>query len=147
MAGLAGGIAGWGLVKVIQAFDATAPLIPWTAPIALVLTAAFVGYLAYLTNQQVQVQRVRMEANRAVAMLVMGKSAALAGVAVAVGYFGFALNFVPRMDVAAPRERVVRSLVAILGAALLCVAGLLLERACRVVDSDAGDETAGLDSP
>lgn len=148
MAGLAGGVAGWAVVKVAQAMDATPPLIPWVAPLALVLAAGFVGYLAYLTNQQVHVQRVRIEVNRAVAMLVLGKSAALAGVAVAVGYFGFALNFLPRVDVAAPRERVVRSVVAILGGALLCIAGLLLERACRISDDDdAEDETDGFEAP
>ncbi len=145
MAGLAGGIAGWAVVKVSQALDITPPLIPWVAPLALVLTAAFVGYLAYLTNQQVHVQRTRIEVNRAVAMLVLGKSAALAGVAVAVGYLGFALNFLPRVDVAAPRERVVRSVVAILGGTLLCIAGLLLERACRISDDD--DDQADTDGP
>lgn len=147
MAGLAGGVAGWAIVKVAQALDTTPPLIPWVAPLALVLTAAFVGYLGYLTNQQVHVQRVRIEVNRAVAMLVLGKSAALAGVAVAVGYVGFALNFLPRIDVAAPRERVVRSVVAILGGVLLCIAGLLLERTCRVSGDDPDDETDELDAP
>lgn len=146
MAGLAGGVAGWAVVKVAQGFNVTPPSIPWSAPIALVLAAAFVGYLAYVTNQQLQVQRIRMAANRAVAMLVLGKSAALAGAAVAVGYLGFALHFLPRADVAAPRERIVRSAVAILGGVALCVAGLLLERACRVWD-DEPDETDEIDSP
>lgn len=148
MAGLAGGIAGWSVAKLAQVFDSTPPQIPWSAPLALVLAAAFVGYLAYLTNQQLQVRRVRIPANRAVAMLVLGKSAAMGGVAVAVGYLGFALNFVARLDVEAPRERVVRSVVAILGGSLLCVGGLLLERSCRVSEDDVdGDETRAPNSP
>ena len=115
-----------------NAFDLIPPEVPWTAPIGLILAAALVGALAYLTHQRIQVRRERIEPSRAVAFLVLGKASALAGALVAGGYFGFALMFLGRLDADAPRERVIRSAVAIVAGIALCIAGLLLERACKV---------------
>ena len=80
-----------------------------------------------------------MEPQRAVAFLVLGKASALAGALVAGGYLGFALNFLTRLDAATPRDRVIRSAVAVVAGVALMVAGLLLERACKVPDSDDDD--------
>lgn len=145
MSGLAGGIAGWLVVKIADTVDATPPQVPWSAPIALLLAAAFVGILAWRTHQQIQVRHERPESSTAVALLVLGKASAMAGVAVAVGYLGFALHFIDRIDVSAPRERVIRAGVAIVAGVVLCVAGLLLERACKVPpgkDEDPSDTSA-----
>lgn len=132
-----GGLTGWLIVVIANAVDAVPPQIPWTGPIGIVLITALVGALAYSTHQRIQVRKERMDAQRAVAFLVLGKASALAGALVAGGYLGFALNFVDRFDAAAPRERVIRSVVAIIAGVALMIAGLLLERACRVpTDSD-----------
>jgi small-conductance mechanosensitive channel len=121
--------------------------VPWTAPIGLILVAALVGALAYATHQRIQVRRERIEPQRAVAFLVLGKASALAGALVAGGYFGFALMFLTRLDAAAPRDRVIRSAIAVVAGIVLCVMGLLLERACKVptepeegVSADEGDD-------
>jgi hypothetical protein len=108
------------------------------------LVSALVGALAYATHQRIQVRRERIEPQRAVALLVLGKASALAGALVAGGYFGFALMFLTRLDAAAPRDRVIRSAVAIVAGVALCIVGLLLERACKVPtepdeDADAGE--------
>ena len=101
----------------------------------------FRSALARSTHQQIQVRRERMEPQRAVAFLVLGKASALGGALVAGGYLGYALSFVGSFQAEGPRERVVRSLVAVAGGVGLGVAGLLLERACRVpVDEDAERE-------
>jgi hypothetical protein len=146
VAALFGGLAGWLLVVTANAFDLIPPEVPWTAPIGLILEAALVGALAYLTHQKIQVRHERIDPQRAVAFLVLGKASALAGAVVAGGYFGFALMFLTRLDAAAPRDRVIRSAVAIVAGIALCIVGLLLERACKVpeepdegVDADEGD--------
>ena len=143
VAALFGGLAGWLLVVTANAFDLIPPEVPWTAPIGLFLVAGLVGALAYLTHQRVQVRRERIEPQRAVAFLVLGKASALAGSLVAGGYFGFAVMFLTRLDAAAPRDRVIRSAVAIVAGVALCVAGLLLERACKVPTEPDEDEEAG----
>jgi H+/Cl- antiporter ClcA len=146
VAALFGGLAGWLLVVTANAFDLIPPEVPWTAPIGLILVAALVGALAYLTHQKIQVRHERIDPQRAVAFLVLGKASALAGAVVAGGYFGFALMFLTRLDAAAPRDRVIRSAVAIVAGIALCIVGLLLERACKVpeepdegADADEGD--------
>ena len=141
VAALFGGLAGWLLVVTVNAFDVIPPEVPWTAPIGLFAVAALVGALAYLTHQRIQVHRERMEPQRAVAFLALGKASALAGALVAGGYFGFAVMFLTRLDAAAPRDRVIRSAVAIAAGVVLCVMGLLLERACKVpTEPDEGEE-------
>jgi H+/Cl- antiporter ClcA len=144
VAAVFGGLAGWLVVVIANAFDLIPPEVPWTAPIGLILVAALVGALAYATHQRIQVRRERIEPQRAVALLVLGKASALAGALVAGGYFGFALMFLTRLDAAAPRDRVIRSAVAIVAGVALCIVGLLLERACKVPtepdeDADAGE--------
>lgn len=143
VAALFGGLAGWLLVITANAFDLIPPEVPWTAPIGLILVAALVGALAYVTHQRIQVRHERMDPQRAVAFLVLGKASALAGALVAGGYFGFALMFLTRLDAAAPRDRVIRSAVAIVAGIVLCIMGLLLERACKVPSEP--DEGAAVD--
>jgi len=144
VAAVFGGLSGWLVVVIANAFDLIPPEVPWTAPIGLILVAALVGALAYATHQRIQVRRERIEPQRAVALLVLGKASALAGALVAGGYFGFALMFLARLDAAAPRDRVIRSAVAIVAGVALCIMGLLLERACKGPtepdeDADAGE--------
>jgi H+/Cl- antiporter ClcA len=150
VAAVFGGLAGWLVVVTANAFDLIPPEVPWTAPIGLILVAALVGALAYATHQRIQVRRERIEPQRAVALLVLGKASALAGALVAGGYFGFALMFLARLDAAAPRDRVIRSAVAIVAGVALCIMGLLLERACKVpTEPDEGaeaDEGDGLEA-
>jgi hypothetical protein len=150
VAAVFGGLSGWLVVVIANAFDLIPPEVPWTAPIGLILVAALVGALAYATHQRIQVRRERIEPQRAVALLVLGKASALAGALVAGGYFGFALMFLTRLDAAAPRDRVIRSAVAIVAGVALCIMGLLLERACKVpTEPDEGaeaDEGDGLEA-
>jgi Protein of unknown function (DUF3180) len=57
------------------------------------------------------------------------------------------LMFLTRLDAAAPRDRVIRSAIAVVAGIVLCVMGLLLERACKVptepeegASADEGDD-------
>lgn len=147
VAALFGGLAGWLLVVIANAFDATPPEVPWTAPVGLVLVAALVGALAYTTHQRIQVRRERMEPSRAVALLVLGKASALAGALVAGGYLAYALTFLDRLDAAGPRDRVIRSAVAVVAGLVVCGVGLLLERACRVPGGRSDDDEDESDTP
>ena len=138
-----GGLAGWLLAVSTQALNVVPPGIPWSAPIGLLLVAALVGALAWTTHQQIQVRRQRVEPRRAVAYLVLGKASALAGALVAGGYFGFGVDFLTRLEAEGPRERVIRAVVAVLGGVALTVAGLALERACKVPEDDEEDRDPG----
>jgi uncharacterized protein DUF3180 len=140
VAALFGALAGWLIVAAANSFDLVAPQVPWTAPVGLFLIAALVGVIAYSTHQRIHVRRQRIEPQRAVAFLVLGKASALAGALVAGGYLTYALMFITRLDAVAPRDRVIKSAVAAVAGVALAVAGLLLERACRVPKSDDEEE-------
>ncbi|HEU5484542.1 MAG TPA: DUF3180 domain-containing protein [Microlunatus sp.] len=144
VAAVFGALAGWLIVVVANALDLVPPYVPWTAPGALAVIAALVGALAWSTQQRIHVRGERVEPERAVAFLVLGKASALAGALIAGGYLTFALLFLGRWEADGPRERVIRSLVAVVAAVGLCIAGLLLERACKVPD---GDDEEDLDQP
>ncbi len=147
VAALFGALAGWVLVVTLNAVDLPVPSVPWTAPVGLILIGALVGVLGYTTRQRIQVRRERIEPQRAVGFLVLGKASALAGALVAGGYLGFAINFIARLDAVGPRDRVIRSAVAIAAGIGLCLAGLVLERACKVpgVDDDDADPRSDTD--
>ncbi len=147
-----GALAGWLIVITANALDIIPPSVPWTAPAGLVLVAALVGGLAYSTHQRIHVRHERIEPQRAVAFLVLGKASALAGAVVAGGYLAYGLMFITRLDAAGPRDRVIRSALAVLAGIALMITGLLLERACKVpgepddssddgVDDDLGADT------
>jgi hypothetical protein len=140
VAALFGALAGWLVVAAANGFDFTPPQVPWTAPVGLIVIAALVGVFAYTTHARIQVRKERMDPQRAVALLVLGKASALAGALVAGGYLGYAVMFVTRMDAEAPRDRVIRSAVAVVAGVGLAIAGLLLERACRVPGADEESE-------
>ncbi|MFY0406876.1 DUF3180 domain-containing protein [Solicola sp. PLA-1-18] len=135
-------VAGRAIRIVVENLGWIVPSVPWTAPVALFFVAAILGTLAWSTYQALHRDRRRMQSDRAVRLLALAKSCAVVGALVLGGYLGFALSYVDSMDAALPRERVVRSLVAAVGAALVLVASLLLERACEV-PKDPDDEKAG----
>jgi hypothetical protein len=140
VAALFGALAGWLVVAATNSFDLVAPQVPWTAPVGLFLITVLVGVIAYSTHQRIHVRRQRIEPQRAVAFLVLGKASALAGALVAGGYLMYALMFITRLDAVAPRDRVIKSAIAAVAGIALTVAGLLLERACRVPKSDDEEE-------
>ncbi len=145
IAAVVGAAAGWLVVLAANALGLIPPQVPWTAPAAVAVIALLVGALAYTTWQRIQVRRERIEAQRAVAYLVLGKASALAGAMVAGGYLLFALMFVSRWEADAPRDRVIRAGIAVLAGVAMLLAGLWLERACRVPrdpDDEDGYETS-----
>lgn len=135
-----GALAGWLVVVIANALDLVPPQIPWTAPVAVILIAAMVALMAYTTHQRMQVRQERMDPQRAVAFLVLGKASALAGALVAGGYLTFALMFLARVDADAPRDRVIKSAIAVVAGVGLAIAGLRLERACKVPGADQDND-------
>ena len=124
-----------------------AETLAWPLPTVPVLAAVVVGVLALATwlaarwtHGAVQVRRDPIEPARAVALLLAGKAALIGGSALAAGYATMALRYLPNLDAALPRERVLVAAVVSLLSVGLAVAGWALERACQVPpDDDSGD--------
>lgn len=132
-----GGLAAWLLVRTVEAVTGSSPLLPWAGPLALWFVAALVAGTAWVAHVKLRVRKERIEPERGVAFLVLGKAAALGGAMIAGGYLIFALLFVDRWEADEPRMRVIRGLVAAAAGVVTCVCARVLERACRIDEDDS----------
>jgi hypothetical protein len=146
---VAGLIGGWVLHPVAEWINGTAPVVTWLQPLALALVAAIVGGTAWFTWRTVHVRKERLESHRAVNRLVLGRACALAGAFLGGGYLGYAVSWLGIGGDPLAHVRLVRSLVAALMGGLICLGGVLLERACRISDDDpeAGGGAGAPSSP
>ncbi|OYO16163.1 hypothetical protein CGZ94_05465 [Enemella evansiae] len=142
IAALVGGVAGWLLVRSIEAAAGQPPQLPWVGPLVLWFVAALVAGLAWTTWRRIQVRRERIEPERAVTFLAFGKASGIGGAAIAGGYLVFALLAIGHLDAEGPQQRLVRGLVAAVAGVAIGAAGLWLERACRVPDPPEGEDEA-----
>jgi MFS family permease len=130
---LAGLVGGWLLHLASDRAGNVPPLVSWAQPLALLLLAAILGYVAWATWRTVHVRRERLQPHQAVNRLVLARACVLVAALVGGGYLGYALSWI-----GAPEDngRLWPSLAGG-GAGLLGVAAaLLLERACRIRNSD-----------
>jgi amino acid permease len=131
-----GGLCGYVVVPIAEALNDTAPTVEWTSVFGLALAALTVSVLALSTYRTVHREQRRIPPQRALNFLIFAKACAFAGSFIVGGYLGFASHFVDQMEAPLPRERVYRSIVAAVAAAVVVFGGLLLERACRVPRDD-----------
>lgn len=132
---LVGLVGGWAVHPLCERLGVVPPLVTAPQPLALLLLAAILGYVAWATHRAVHVRRERLEAHKAVNRLVLARASALVGALVAGGYLGYAISWIGDPAEFAD-ERLVRSLIAAGCALAAAVAALLLERACRVREDD-----------
>jgi Protein of unknown function (DUF3180) len=135
---LVGGLVG----PLFEAAGRQPPRVPWSGVLILVFLAAVLLALARTTWRTLRgpagaVRRI--EPQRAVMLLALGRASALGGAALFAGYSAFALGFLGD-DAPLPRERLVRGLLTAAAALLVAAGGLLLERSCRVPGADDEDD-------
>jgi len=130
---VAGFVCGWLVRPVAVELGFTAPRISWAQSFALFLVAAILGVLARSTYRSLRQRRGTLRAHEALNRLILAKSCAVVGSLALGGYLGYALTWVG-LEAELSGERIGRSLLAAVGAALTVAASLLLERACRVGD-------------
>jgi hypothetical protein len=126
---------------VVVRLDGSVPRLTWAAPLTLLLAAMLVGAFVWNTWQALHKKHERMTADHGIRMLALAKSAIVVGALVAGVYGGFAMAYVDAWDAPLGKERVIRGGAAALASVMLLIAGLLLERACRV----PGDDQDGKD--
>ncbi|MEP6816141.1 MAG: DUF3180 family protein [Marmoricola sp.] len=134
-------VSGYSIRPISIQLTVAEPVISvWSVVVIWVLAAA-VGFVAFRTWRVLQGDRdtargarlpVRYEPYQAVNRLVLGKAAALAGAVVLGGYAGFAIAHLGIIPTELSGQRLLRGALAAAGGLGILVAGLLLERACRV---------------
>jgi hypothetical protein len=127
-----GGCAGYLLVPLTERLSGTAPTVDWRAVGVLAVIAVVLFAHAYSTYRTVHRDRKVLDAHRAVNLLMLAKACALTGALIAGGYIGFGAQFLDRLEVDLPRQRVITSFSAAVASVAIVIGALLLERACRV---------------
>ena len=130
----------WGVLQIMLDRGAVLPPLTWTAPsfialLAIVVLATALGLRARLDDPAKRPHPLSMAR-----MAVLGKASAHVGPIVGGLYAGYALVLLPGLEIASRRDRSVLCLVALLASIGLSVAGLLLERACRVPPSGTDEQ-------
>lgn len=118
----------------LESAGMSAPRVTAVSWAAVGAVAAATGVLAWVTHRQYQVQGRPIEPQQAVARLVLGKTAALAGACFTGAYLTICVLYLPRWGAPVPTERVVNAAISAFCAVGLAAAGWFLERAC--VDKD-----------
>ncbi|MFT4187710.1 MAG: DUF3180 domain-containing protein [Aeromicrobium sp.] len=136
----AGLIVGAVFPAVVRRWGGFVPTLSWTPAVVLGGTAVIVGAVAWGVWRAVHREQLRVNADRAITHLALGRASSRAGSLFAGLYGGFALAYVDVVETANGRDRVVHGAGAVVGAALLVAAGLLLERACRLPAGDDEDD-------
>ncbi|PPK93435.1 uncharacterized protein DUF3180 [Kineococcus xinjiangensis] len=141
VAAVAGALT-WAGVRLWAARGAHEPPLLWTTVAALVLIAVVVAGAGWPVRQWLRGDRQRrIDALRAARTAVLGKASAYAG-SLLLGWFGGqAAHYAATFAIDARRERMWVALAAALASLLMVVAGLLVERWCRVPprqDRDTG---------
>ena len=130
----------WGVLQIMLDRGAVLPPLTWTAPscielLAIVVLATALGLRARLDDPAKRPHPLSMAR-----MAVLGKASAHVGPIVGGLYAGYLLVLLPGLEIASRRYRSVLCLVALLASIGLSVAGLLLERACRVPPSGTDEQ-------
>ncbi|MBF4162622.1 DUF3180 domain-containing protein [Nocardioides acrostichi] len=136
--GAVGLVLGWLVKPISVALAGQAWLVSWTQPAVLLFVALAVGATARATQQQRRGKGASLEAHQGVNRLALGRATAYVGALVAGVYGGYAVAWLGIPSDYAHR-RLLWSGLAALAAAGVVGCGVLLERACRIVEDDDED--------
>ena len=141
---LGGAALGWALFFGLDRLSLPLPVPPLLGAGAITVVAVVVGWQAYLTRRTIR-RREPMTPTAGVARLALGKTALLAGAALAGGYAGVALHTLTFLQAELPRVRAVGATATLLASLVLAFAGRRLERACEIPPQppDEGSATPG----
>ncbi|HET7900897.1 MAG TPA: DUF3180 domain-containing protein [Candidatus Nanopelagicales bacterium] len=127
---------GFAASQLVSAFTDRSLSVPFTMPVVMALLALATALWARGTRARL----ARRPGTRPMEPIVAARSAALAMAASRVGavvagfYVGVALDLLSGWDVPGVRERVITAAVTVVMGVLLVLAGLWLERICRLPD-------------
>lgn len=133
------GSLGWGTAFLLSSRTGRYLLVPWTAPVTLLL----LGIAILLWTRGVRARLAGKPGTRPLPPIVAARTAALAMAASRTGaffggfYLGVAIELVPNWSIPVVSERVLFCGGSVLAALLVVVAALWLERSCQLPDPPA----------
>lgn len=137
------GIVTWAVLDVLDPTAASVPQ-PWTVPVLLVVLAGAVLSVGRPVRRWNQGRRDRpLDALRAARTVVVAQAAGVTGAALAGAYAGLVALLVPMVDIEVRLDRLWLGLAAMAASLLLLVAGVVVERWCRLPPEDRDGRAGG----
>lgn len=134
-----GAVLGWSVMRVLESSGGSMPL-PVTALAAMVVIAAAVLVVGWPVRRWNHGDRSRrLDPLRAARTVVLAKAADHSGALLAGWYLGQGLTVVGDLDIEPRRDRLVLAGLAVLAAVAMVVAGLLVERWCKLPEGPGDD--------
>jgi Protein of unknown function (DUF3180) len=147
LAAVAAAVVGWFFARMLEVRRGEVALPPWSAAVVLVVAGTALIYTARHTRARL----ARRPGTTPLPPLVAARLAALglagsrAGALVSGAYLGYTAFVAGDLSTDFRRDVLWRGGACVLGAAVLVVGSLLLERALRLPDSEPDDDELGPD--
>ncbi len=134
---------GWFVVRALASRGWTMPQVPWLMVAVLVLIAAVVLGLGWSVRQYLRGEHPTLDPLRAARTAVLAKAACYTGALLTGWYAAQVLDVLGDLGIEAQRERALSAGLAVLGAVVLAVAGLVVEWFCRVPPPEDPEQATG----
>ncbi|RYV49974.1 DUF3180 domain-containing protein [Pengzhenrongella frigida] len=140
------GLLAWLLLRVLEGQGVTLPPVPWLVVAVLLVISVIVFTMGWAVRQFLRGRRPDLDPLRAARTAVLAKASSYTGSLLAGWYAAQVLLVVGDLDIASRRARAISAGLAVAGAVLLAVVGLIVEWFCRVPPQDKPTERTGRDS-
>ncbi|WP_454050898.1 DUF3180 domain-containing protein [Cellulomonas sp. Marseille-Q8402] len=134
---------GWLVVRLLASRGVVLPAVPWAMVAVLVLIAAVVLAMGWSVRQYLRGKHPTLDPMRAARTAVLAKASCYTGALLAGWYAAQVLDVLGDLGIEAQRDRAVAAGLAVLGAVVLAVVGLVVEWFCRVPPPEDPEKAAG----
>jgi len=141
-------VAAWLLLRILEGRGTAPPPVPGSVALVCLVIAAVVLRMGWAVRQFVRGRRPDLDPLRAARTAVLAKASCHTGALLLGWYLAQVLLVLGDLDIEPRRDRAVAAAIAALGAAVLGVVGLVVERMCQVPppsDKDAAGAGPGTD--
>lgn len=122
----------WAVLRILSSRGWLPPEVPWPTVGVLVFIAAIVFWLGWTVRQYLHGKRPGLDPIRAARTAVLGKASCYTGALLSGWYLAQVLHAVTELSGPGGTERAWSAGLAVLGAVILAVVGLLVEWFCHV---------------
>lgn len=141
-------VLAWIVLWALQGQGINPPPVPTLVVVVLLVIAAVVLRMGWAVRQFLQGRRPDLDPLRAARTAVLAKASCYTGSSLVGWYAAQVLVVVGDLEIEPLRERAVAAGIAVVGAAVLAVVGLVVEHLCRVPPppSDGTQQATGPDA-
>jgi len=134
---------GWLVVRALGSRGIELPQVPWLMVAVLVLIAAVVLAMGWSVRQYLRGKHPTLDPLRAARTAVLAKASCYTGALLAGWYAAQVVDVLGDLGIEAQRDRALSAGLAVLGAVVLAVVGLVVEWICRVPPPEDPEQAPG----